>query len=174
MLTGSLPRPTRRQLGVALGALLLGGAGPASSAPVAPPERVRVGLLMLELPRETERTAPPPGWDWAGSGPEGMEILVRGRTSFPTPDLAVARVLAPRPAGDVAWVVTGNPPQGIVGTTSYRVWNVRSTVEPVRTGVLAAATLEGETAVLLLTGPDGWSPSLRRSVLSGLEVSRAS
>ncbi len=173
MLTASGGRLSRRQLGLGLGALLLTGASPASSAPAAPPERVRVGLMVLELPEGTEPAAVPAGWDWAGGGPDGMEILVRGRTSFPTPDLAVARVLAPRPSGDVPWTVTTNPPQGIEGTSAYRVWNVRSTAEPRRTGVLAAATLDDETAVLLLTGPDGWSPSLRRGVLAGLEVSRA-
>lgn len=165
---------TRRQLGLGLGALLVAATGTSSAAQVVAPERVRVGIMLLDLPEGAEALAAPAGWDWAANGPSGLEILVRGRTSFPTPDLAMARVLAPRPGGDVLWTVTNNPPQGIIGTNAYRVWSVRSTTAPVHTGALVAATLDGQTAVVLVTGPEGWSPSLRRGVLAGLEVRRES
>ncbi|MFX0537465.1 hypothetical protein ACQBAT_00485 [Ornithinimicrobium sp. Y1847] len=68
--------------------------------------------------------------------------------------------------------MTGHPPESVVGADAHRVWSVRSTRAPLRTGALVAATLGRETAVALLTGPEGWSPSIRRGVVSSLEVSR--
>lgn len=143
-----------------------------ASASVAPDQRLRVGLLTFVLPSGAAPSTTPPGWDWAAEGDQGMEILVRGRTVTPTPELALATALRPGADGTVRYSVTGTPPQGVSGADAYRVWSVRSTTEPVRTGVLLAASLDRETAVCLVTGSEGWSPSLRRSFLASMEVRR--
>lgn len=158
--------PTRRQLLAGLG-LLVTSAG----ATADPSTRLRVGLLVLELPESLAPSAPAQGWDWAATGDQ-VEVQVKGRTSYPTPELALSAVLAPDRSGQFAWVVTGNPPQPVQGADAYAVWDLRATSAD-RTGALVAATLGAETAVLLIHGPGTWSPSLRRSLFAGLEVSRA-
>lgn len=158
--------PTRRQLLAGLG-LLVTSAG----ATADPSKRLRVGLLVLELPDALTPSAPAEGWDWAATGDE-VELQVKGSTSYPTPELAMAAVLVPDRSGQFAWTVTGNPPQPVQGAEAYGVWDLRSTSTD-RTGALVAATIGAQTAVLLIHGPGAWSPSLRRSLFAGLEVSRA-
>lgn len=150
--------------------LLTAAAALTTSTSLTPDQRLRVGLLTFVLPAGAEPSTTPAGWDWAASGEQGMEIVIRGRSAAPTPELALATALRPDAAGTVRYSVTGTPPQGVSGADAYRVWSVRSTTEPVRTGVVLAATLGRETAVCLVTGSEGWSPSLRRSFLSSIEV----
>ncbi|TQM95807.1 hypothetical protein FB476_0657 [Ornithinimicrobium humiphilum] len=135
-------------------------------------QRLRVGLLTFVLPTGAAPSTTPDGWDWAAEGEQGMQILIRGRTAAPTPELALTAAVRPEATGIVPWSVTGTPPQGVAGADAYRVWSIRSTTEPVRTGVALAATLAGATAVCLVTGSEGWSPSLRRSFLASMEVRR--
>lgn len=160
---------TRRQLWLAAGAALALGA----STDEPPPARAwQVGIMVFEPPAGTEPAVAPTGWDWAGAGPDGLSILVRGSTAYPTPELAAARVLAPDQDGRVAWAVVDNPPQPVSGTSRYAVLDVRSS-DGQRTGALVCATRNGYTGVLLVSGPRGWSPALRRALLSSIEVRRA-
>lgn len=157
---------SRRSLLVTAAAVLT------TSVPAPSDQRLRVGLLTFVLPPGAAPGTPPRGWDWAAQDERGMEIVVRGRTAAPTPELALATALRPDAGGRVRYSVTGTPPQGVSGADAYRVWSVRSTTEPVRTGVLVAATLDRATAVCLMTGPEGWSPTVRRSFLASMEVRR--
>lgn len=146
-----------------------GDPGPAE---VEPQQRLRVGLLVLTMPEGGAPSAVPAGWDWAAETSDGIQLLVIGRSAAPTPELALASVLATNTDGRFGLRVTGHPPVSVAGAQAHRVWTVRTTGAHPRTGNLVAATLGGETAIALLTGPEGWSPSARRSVLSSLEVSR--
>lgn len=169
----------RRELLLAATAVLLAGAGsteePSAEIPEEAPDarRWQVGMVVLDVPEGVAPDEPPPGWDWAASGPEGMTLLVKGSTAFPSPHLAMARVLGPDEHGRVPWQVVGNPPQPVNGTDDYVVVDVRSAGAEPRSGALVCATLDGRTAVVLVSGPRGWSPALRRAVLSGIEVTGA-
>ena len=69
--------------------------------------------------------------------------------------------------------MTGHPPQPVPGADAYSVLDVTSVQED-RRGVLLAGTLGARTAVLELSGSPDWSPSLRRAILSRIEVRDAS
>lgn len=142
-----------------------------SSGAVEVAEPLRVGLLTFVPPEGWTEVDVPSGWDWAADAPEGVRLLVRGRTACPTPELALTMVLAPTDTGIFTLRLVSHPPQGVAGADAYRVWNVASTAGEPRTGSVVAATLGSKTAVALLTGPDGWSPSTRRSTLASLAVS---
>lgn len=156
----------RRLLAAGLGLLVTSAGGPET-----PAQRVRVGVFVLELPEPLAAAAPEPGWDWAASG-DDVQLLVKGSTTFPSPEMAMASVLAPDRSGRFAWAVTGNPPQPVQGADTYAVWDLRATSGE-RTGALVAATVGVRTGVLLVHGPRDWSPSLRRGLFAGLRVSRA-
>ncbi|MGD8148819.1 hypothetical protein [Ornithinimicrobium sp. Y1694] len=114
----------------------------------------------------------PAGWDWAAETPDGVQLLIIGRSAAPTPEVALTSVLATKENGHFGLRVTGQPPVSVAGAQAHRVWSVRNTDnDNVRTGALVAATVDRETAVCLITGPEGWSPSVRRRVLTSLEVS---
>lgn len=168
--TSTGPRLTRRAWLALAGGLALAAS---SSAPAPAEQRWRVGMVVLEVTEDISPAVVPDGWDWAADGPQDMTILVKGSTAFPTPELALSRVLAPDQDGRVAWTVVRNPPQPVVGTSRYAVLDVRSVGPDQRSGTLLAATVEGRTAVVLVHAPRGWSPALRRSVLSGIEVTGA-
>jgi hypothetical protein len=166
---------TRRQVMLAAGALLTvtGAATPPPDEPSEVPggTLLRVGMLTFRMPEGAEPAAVPAGWDWAAEDDAGVQLLVLGSTAAPTPELALASVLAQSQGSRFGLRVTGHPPVSVLGADAHRVWSVATTDEPVRTGVLVAATLGTRTAVCLLTGPDGWSPSARRSILASLAVS---
>lgn len=158
---------SRRHFLIAAGTAL--GATGASTAG----ETVQIGLMQLELPDGVAPVEPGDGWDWAAAGPDDVLLQVRGRTTFPTPDMALADLLAPGADGRFTWSVTGHPPQPVPGADAYSVLDVAS-VQDDRRGVLLAGTLGAETAVLALSGAADWSPSLRRTLLSRIEVRDAS
>lgn len=161
---------SRRRVLTSAAALVLAAAGGGGSPRV---DRWQVGMVIFDAPDGTAPQAPPAGWDWAGAGPEGLSMLVKGDSAYPTPHLAMARVLAPSETGRTPWQVVGNPPQPVIGTSDYVVVDVHSTNDD-RSGTLVCATRSARTAVVLISGPTGWSPALRRAVLSGLEITDAS
>ena len=100
---------SRRHFLIAAGTAL--GATGASTAG----ETVQIGLMQLELPDGVAPVEPGDGWDWAAAGPDDVLLQVRGRTTFPTPDMALADLLAPGADGRFTWSVTGHPPQPVPG-----------------------------------------------------------
>lgn len=140
-------------------------------------DHIRVGLVTVREPAGAQPITVPTGWDWAVENEVGVQLLVKGHVAASTPELALAMVPLPTGSGRFQYTVRGNPVVSVTGADAHRAWSLRSTAldeagaASVRTGTLVAGTLGRQTGVLLVSGPAGWSPSVRRAVLASMGVS---
>lgn len=152
----------------------LTAAGPASAGPVptagaSAGEALDVAPFRLRLPGPHQEQAPWPGWAWAATT-EGVLVQVVGGLRAPTPELVAAGLLGSTSGGRVPLAVTGHPVQTIRGADDYLVWSVEHRAGERHTGALVTVVTDGAAGALLVLGTPGWSPGLRRAILSGVEV----
>ncbi len=156
-------------LGTASGFLLGGGLAVAQDTTA--PTVVDVAPFRLRLPTPVTESDPLPGWSWAGRT-SGAEVQVLGGMRSPSPELLAAGILGASSSGRLPLAVTGNPAQSVRGADDHVVWSVEQRAGAVRTGMLVAVTSGSVAGALLVLGDAGWSPGLRRTILTGVEVVR--